>query len=104
MHRHFFHLIVFALLLPGCRSSILEDPSLSIQFSVVQSSHVLLTVENSYNTVIATLVDTDLPPGSHQVTLNPANLQSGIYFYTLECRGINNTSYSKVTKQLLMIK
>lgn len=96
--------MTFALLLGGCRSSILDDPSTSIAFVIPEPSRAKLTVENSYNTVVATLVDGYLPPGNHRATWDAGGQLSGIYFYTLELKGTNSNYYSKVTKHLLLLK
>ena len=97
-------LIIFlSILVFGCNSSIVDDPSITIKFSVPESSHVLLTVENSYDTHIATLVDEELQAGAYQESFDVSNLAEGIYFYTLELKGVSG-SYSKSTNNLLLIK
>jgi flagellar hook assembly protein FlgD len=96
--------MTLALLLSGCRSSILNDPSTSIAFAIPEPSHAKLTVENGYNTVVATLVDGDLPTGYHQAVWDASGQLSGIYFYTLELRGTSSNYYSKVTKHLILLK
>jgi hypothetical protein len=92
------------VLLGGCRSSILEDPSTMITFAVTAPSHVRVTVENSYNTVVATLVDADLNPGYHAVAFNSTGLQSGVYFYVVETREINSSTTVKTSHYMLLIK
>ncbi len=104
MSKHSLKVIACLLFFFGCRSTILEDPALSISYSVDQPAHVLLTVENSYNTVVATLVDGNQGPGSYLATINADSWPEGIYFYTLECTGIGNNYYSKTTKNLLLLK
>jgi len=96
----FFFNLIFLL---GCNSSILDDPAISINFRVTESGHVKLTIENSYDTLIMTLVDEEKTPGVYQVSFDASNLAEGIYFYTLEQRG-ESGSYSKSTKHLLLIK
>ena len=90
----------------GCRSSILDDPSLTIPYSVAEPSHVTVTIENSYNTVVATLVDADRQPGLYHVSFDAGGLQEGIYFYTIECRGLSLTSnyHAKSTNKILLLK
>jgi hypothetical protein len=104
MKKYFFLIVIPALLLTGCRSSILQDPSTLIEYDVPQLSHVTLTVENSYNTVVRTLVDADQGPGTYKVTFDASSLQEGVYFYTLECKGIGNSFYFKITKRLVLLK
>jgi len=96
--------IIVAALVAGCRSSILDDPSTAITYSIPQPSHVHLTVENGYNTIVATLVDGDYNAGFYTAVFNPAGLQEGIYFYTLEVKG-TGTDYSYTqTKYFLTLK
>lgn len=95
---------MLVLLITGCRSSILDDPSTIIGFQVPEDSHVTLTIENNYNTVIATPVDKDMTAGNYEVNFNASNLLSGVYFYTIECKGINNNYYYKSTKKMLLVK
>lgn len=104
MKRFVIPLILAACLLAGCRSSILDDPSTSIQYAVNEPSHVKLTVENSYNTVVATLVDEDKQAGYYSVAFSMEGLTEGFYFYTLEVRGTRSGSYSKVTRHFLVLK
>jgi hypothetical protein len=95
----FFNLIISF----GCNSSILDDPSIIINYKVEETSHVKIVLLNSYDTEIAILVDTTQPAGNHQVSFGINDLAEGIYFYTLELRG-ESGSYSKSTKQMLLIK
>jgi hypothetical protein len=97
-------LFMFSLInFVGCNSSILDDPSTTIKFSIPESGHVSLTVENSYDTQIATLVDEEKQAGFYEVTFDASNLAEGIYFYTLELKGVSG-SYYKSTKNMLLIK
>ena len=97
-------LFIFSLIfLFGCNSSILDDPSVTIHFRVMETSYVRLIVINSYDTQVATLVDEEKLAGYYQVSFDASNLGEGIYFYTLELKG-ESGSYSKSTEQLLIIK
>ena len=95
---------VFTCMLCGCRSSILEDPSITIQYSVPQAAHVTLNIENSYNTVIATPVDAVQDAGFYRASFDATGVQEGAYFYTLEYRGVNSNYYFKSTRTFLLLK
>ena len=56
MARFVIPCIALILVMSGCRSSVLDDPTTTIRFTLSEDSHVRLTVENSYNTVVATLI------------------------------------------------
>lgn len=104
MNRIAILLILAACLLAGCRSSILDDPSTTIGYAVNEPAHVRLTVENSYNTVVATLVDEDKQAGYYSVAFSMEGLTEGFYFYTLEVRGTRSNSTSTVTRHFLVLK
>ena len=102
MKKYLFVLAITALLF-GCNSSIVDDPATTIQYSVPERSQAKLYVENSYDTIIATLVDQVQMAGNYQVSFEINNLAEGIYFYTLELKG-ESGSYTKTTKNMLLIK
>jgi hypothetical protein len=97
-------LIIFII---GCESSILDtydsDPP-SITYSLPVESYVKLTLENSYNTIVFTIVDAQQSAGVHSITVNTVSLTEGIYFYTLTARGVNDNSYFEATRRLILIK
>ena len=104
MVKHYIIFVLLMILLNGCRSSVAPDPSTTIRYQVEQPSHVRLEVENSYNTVVAILVDEDKSAGIYHVAFNASALTEGIYYYTLEYIGLNSTYYYRTTKRMLLIK
>jgi hypothetical protein len=96
-------LLSITIVIFGCNSSILDDPSTKIKYSIPEPSHVRLTVENSYDTVVAILVDQDLPSGVFEANFDASNLAEGIYFYTLDIR-TQSGNHSEITKRMLLIK
>jgi uncharacterized lipoprotein YajG len=104
MNKSFFIILLALLFLGGCRSTILDDPTLAIQYPVLQTSHVRLSVENNYDTEIAVLVDRIQTAGYYTATINGDAWLEGVYYYTLECKGINSTYYYKVTKHIVLAK
>ena len=96
--------LLLAVVLFGCKSSILVDPSVTINYSVPEKSMVKLTIENSYNTIILTPVNKEQNAGVYAISLDASNFPEGVYFYTVELKGVNSTYYSKTTKNLLLVK
>jgi hypothetical protein len=88
----------------GCRSSILDDPTTTIMYSVDENSFVTLQVENSYDTVVATLVDGPLNSGYYSVSFNVSGLTEGIYYYTLTLRSLSTSKVLSIKKKMLLIK
>ncbi|HEX2866993.1 MAG TPA: hypothetical protein VHO03_08115 [Ignavibacteriales bacterium] len=97
-------LLFLILAFAGCKSSILDDPSTTIQFSISEKAYVKVTVANSYNTVVATLVDGVEPPGVYQPNLDMQHLPEGMYFYTVEAKGLETGNYTKKTTSFYLVK
>ena len=74
------------------------NPSTEIKFNLKNQSEVKLAVMNSKGEVVSHLVDGKLDRGIHQVNFNAEQLNTGIYFYTLEVDG------KSMTKKMLLLK
>jgi PBP1b-binding outer membrane lipoprotein LpoB len=101
--KRYLLIIVLTVFIFGCNSSIVDDPAKNIMYSVPEQSQVKLYVENSYDTIIATLVDEVQMAGNYQVSFEINNLAEGIYFYTLKMTGESGKKYD-MTKQMILIK
>ena len=101
--KRYLLLIVLTVFLFGCNSSIVDDPTTSIKYNVPEQSKVKLYVENSYDTIIATLVDEIKEAGYYQVNFDTNNLAEGIYFYTIKMTG-QSGNILEITKRMLLIK
>ena len=60
------------------------NPDTRINFSLIESMHVQLTVYDMLGREIATLIDGPREAGSHEVTFNAGNLPSGLYLYRIQ--------------------
>jgi hypothetical protein len=58
-----------------------------IRYGLPRSSHVVLKVYDVRGREITVLVDSQQPPGWHQVELDPADFASGVYFYRINAGG-----------------
>ena len=65
-----------------------------IEYSVIESSEVILKVYNMIGQEITSLVNTSQDKGIYQVTFNGENLPGGMYIYKIEIKG-KNTEFSK---------
>jgi formylglycine-generating enzyme required for sulfatase activity len=59
------------------------NPTTTIQFSVPQTSHILIKVNNTLGQEVARLVDDMKNSGTYSVTWDGSRVSSGIYFCTL---------------------
>jgi hypothetical protein len=81
------------------------NPSTNIRFAVKEISHVSLIVFNLLGQSVATLVNEELYAGEYETRFSPAGFASGIYFYRLQSRSINEqqaNDYIETKKLILM--
>jgi hypothetical protein len=50
---------------------------------------------------VASLVNTNLAAGAHNVDFNASSLNSGVYMYRIEATGIDGTNFTDVKKMIL---
>ena len=74
------------------------NPSTVIDFSIPQSSRVLLKVFNLLGQEVATLIDEELTVGSHSINFDAGRLATGVYIYTLEAGKFHDI------KKMLLVK
>ncbi|HXK49142.1 MAG TPA: choice-of-anchor J domain-containing protein [Clostridiales bacterium] len=74
------------------------NPSTSISFSLDRTSEIRLTVLNSKGEFVSELYSGNLNSGTHSYEFNAQDLNSGIYFYSLEYNG------KKLVNKMLLIK
>jgi|GEM_PF-1135486 len=74
------------------------NPETEISFSLPKEEQVTLSVFNSEGQLVKELMNDKVSAGNHSIDFNAENLNSGIYFYTLE------TVSTKLSKKMLLIK
>ncbi len=71
------------------------NPTTNIKFTIPldknNSTEVRLIVFNSLGQKVTTLINSNLSPGSYEYSFDGANLNSGIYYYTLFTEDITET-------------
>lgn len=55
----------------------------TIPYTLTTPGHVTLTVYNTLGVCVTTLVERDMPPGSHSAVFTPGSLPPGVYMYRL---------------------
>ncbi|MDO8550402.1 MAG: T9SS type A sorting domain-containing protein [Ignavibacteria bacterium] len=77
------------------------NPSTKISFNLPVESNVTLKIFNVIGQEVMSLIHGNLNAGFHNLDLNASNLNSGVYFYTLEAQGNDGSSFSEVKKMML---
>lgn len=67
------------------------NPATSIKFAIPVKSDVVIEVYNLLGQKVATLVNSTLEAGNHQVEFDAKNLSSGVYIYSLRAGDFMNT-------------
>jgi len=78
------------------------NPATKIQYSLASDSKVTLKIFNTLGEEVATLVNTAMPAGLHNVNFDASKLNSGVYFYSIEATGSNGANFTSVKKMILM--
>ena len=50
---------------------------------------------------VATLLNGDMPAGSHDIKFDASQLTSGVYIYKIEAKGIDGSSFTSIRKMIL---
>lgn len=77
------------------------NPSTIISFNLAVDSDVSLKVFNILGQEVASLLNTRVSAGTQQINFNAAGLNTGVYFYQIEAKGINGTNFSSTKKMIL---
>ncbi len=77
------------------------NPSTNINFSIAKDSKVTLNIYNVLGQKVVEVLNSNLPAGVHSIKFNASNLNSGIYFYKLEAKGIDGSTFNSTQKMVL---
>ena len=77
------------------------NPSTVISFNLAVDSDVSLKVFNILGQEVVSLLNNRISAGTQQINFNAAGLNSGVYFYQLEAKGIDGSNFSSTRKMLL---
>ncbi len=77
------------------------NPSTQINFSLANDSKVKLTVFDVLGQEVATLLNQNITAGSHSINFNASHLNSGVYLYKIEAKGVDGSNFTSVKKMIL---
>ncbi|MBZ0198221.1 MAG: T9SS type A sorting domain-containing protein [Ignavibacteriaceae bacterium] len=78
------------------------NPSTTINFTLPVNAKVKVTIFNILGKEISALVNQDLTSGSHNFNVNLKDISSGVYFYTIEAKGIDGSLFTNTKKMTLL--
>lgn len=78
------------------------NPSTTIKYELANSSKVSLTIYDMLGRKITTLVNKSQTSGAHEVSWNPTNLSSGVYYGQINAMDANGIHHVKVVKMTYM--
>ncbi|MCF8307277.1 MAG: T9SS type A sorting domain-containing protein, partial [Ignavibacteriales bacterium] len=78
------------------------NPTTKIKFAVPVDAKVVVKVYNTIGQEVAEAVNGSFSAGLYEVSFNASDLTSGVYFYTIDAKGIDGTTHSDVKKMVLM--
>jgi hypothetical protein len=74
------------------------NPTTNINYTINEAGPVTLKVYDMTGREVATLVNSRMSAGSHQVSFDASNLASGVYLYMLQANGV------RLTNRMTLIK
>jgi hypothetical protein len=78
------------------------NPGTTIDFSLPVDARVTIKIFNTLGEEITTLTDNNFSAGFHSIKFNADNLVSGLYIYSIDANGTDNTSFRSVRKMMLL--
>ncbi|TNE68901.1 hypothetical protein EP331_14895 [bacterium] len=99
--------LLFMMVLSSCRSTSMdsmEDIRIMVGFIIQSNSYVTVTVENSYGTIVQTVIENKpLSAGQHTIEIDSSDLIEGVYFCKLYTgRTANSVSEVQVIRMILI--
>ena len=78
------------------------NPTTKIAFAIPVESNITISLYNSLGQLVNTIAEGNYTVGNHEVNVNASSLSSGIYFYTIEAKGVNGKNFTATKKMALM--
>ncbi|QQS38074.1 MAG: T9SS type A sorting domain-containing protein [Ignavibacteriales bacterium] len=77
------------------------NPSTKISYSLAIDSRVTLKIFDVLGQEVMTLINSSITSGLHEVNFNASNLNSGVYFYTIDAQGVDGSNFTSTKKMIL---
>ena len=78
------------------------NPSTMIKFSLPVDSHVRIELFNTLGEKVDELSNTDFSIGLHEINFDASDLSNGVYYYTINAKGVDGSNFKSTKKMVLM--
>jgi hypothetical protein len=78
------------------------NPSTTISFSLPVDAHVTINIFNTIGEQISRIADDEYAAGTYNINFSANELVSGVYFYTIDAHGKDNSMYHAVKKMIVI--
>jgi Secretion system C-terminal sorting domain len=80
------------------------NPVTTIKFNIPENSNVRIEIFNALGEKCSDLVNSYMTAGHHEVTFEPKNLSSGIYYYSIHSNTPDGMKRYNAVKKLILLK
>jgi hypothetical protein len=77
------------------------NPNTKIDFSLASDSKVTLKIFDILGQEVAAIVNGNLGAGVHSFNFDASTLNSGVYVYTIDAKGVDGTNFTSTKKMIL---
>jgi hypothetical protein len=77
------------------------NPNTKIDFSLASDSKVTLRIFDILGQEVAIIVNANLGAGLHSFNFDASTLNSGVYVYTIDAKGVDGTNFTSTKKMIL---
>jgi hypothetical protein len=78
------------------------NPATNIGFRIPVQAQVTIKIFNSLGEEIAILAEKNFTAGSHSINFNGDEMVSGVYIYSIDAKGTDNSIFHSVKKMMLL--
>jgi hypothetical protein len=78
------------------------NPSTRIKFTLPVDSHVKIDLYSTLGEKVDELTNSDYSIGSHEINFDASKLSNGIYYYKINAKGIDGSSFTSTKKMILL--
>jgi photosystem II stability/assembly factor-like uncharacterized protein len=78
------------------------NPSTEISFHLKSDAKVSINVYNVLGQKVSSLINNQMNAGEHTIRFDASEMTAGVYFYSLEARGVDGSNFTALRKMILL--